>query len=218
MDAFRCRGSIASCRSALRCADRPGHARRGSRAGRRTITYDSSADLERPCARAARRPRWLKIASPERRAGRRASGCAGRGAGERVAGVVLPDGHEAARSTSAARGRARIGSGPAVREVVGVDRLRSSSTRAEARTGTRSSVAGDATSLPFDTPSFDLAGTSACSITCGAGARDRGASPRCSPRCRVLVSTSSPRRPARGVPGRPFERARDPATPGCCQR
>ena len=79
---------------------------------------------------------------------------------ERVQAFVLPDGSERAIDVGCGAGALALALAPLVREVVGVDRVPELLELARVRaTGNVQFVEGDATSLPFDTASFDLAGT-----------------------------------------------------------
>jgi SAM-dependent methyltransferase len=79
---------------------------------------------------------------------------------ERVQAFVLPQGNERAIDVGCGAGALALGLAPLVREVVGVDRVQELLELARQRApGNARFVEGDATSLPFDTASFDLAGT-----------------------------------------------------------
>ena len=73
---------------------------------------------------------------------------------------VLPDGDERAIDVGCGAGALALALAPLVREVVGVDRVPELLELARERApGNAQFVEGDATSLPFDDASFDLAGT-----------------------------------------------------------
>jgi SAM-dependent methyltransferase len=79
---------------------------------------------------------------------------------ERVQAFVLPDGSELAIDVGCGAGALALALAPLVREVVGVDRVPELLELARERApGNVQFVEGDATGLPFDTGSFDLAGT-----------------------------------------------------------
>jgi SAM-dependent methyltransferase len=79
---------------------------------------------------------------------------------ERVRAFVLPEGTERAIDVGCGAGALALALAPLVREVVGVDRVQELLELARKRApGNAQFVSGDATSLPFDTASFDLAGT-----------------------------------------------------------
>jgi SAM-dependent methyltransferase len=79
---------------------------------------------------------------------------------ERVQAFVLPDGSERVIDVGCGAGALALALAPLVREVVGVDRVPELLELARERApGNVQFVEGDATSLAFDTASFDLAGT-----------------------------------------------------------
>jgi SAM-dependent methyltransferase len=79
---------------------------------------------------------------------------------ERVQAFILPDGNERAIDVGCGAGALALALAPLVREVVGVDRVPELLELARKRAPDNSQfVEGDATSLPFETASFDLAGT-----------------------------------------------------------
>jgi SAM-dependent methyltransferase len=79
---------------------------------------------------------------------------------ERVQAFVLPDGNERAIDVGTGAGALALALAPLVREVVGVDRVPELLELARERApGNAQFVEGDATALPFDAASFDLAGT-----------------------------------------------------------
>jgi SAM-dependent methyltransferase len=79
---------------------------------------------------------------------------------ERVRAFVLPEGTERAIDVGCGAGALALALAPLVREVVGVDRVPELLELARKRApGNAQFVEGDATSLPFDTATFDLAGT-----------------------------------------------------------
>ena len=79
---------------------------------------------------------------------------------ERVQAFVLPDGSERVIDVGCGAGALALALAPLVREVVGVDRVPELLELARERApGNAEFVEGDATSLAFDTASFDLAGT-----------------------------------------------------------
>jgi SAM-dependent methyltransferase len=79
---------------------------------------------------------------------------------KRVQAFVLPDGNERAIDVGCGAGALALALAPLVREVVGVDRVPELLELARKRApGNAQFVEGDATSLPFDAASFDLAGT-----------------------------------------------------------
>jgi SAM-dependent methyltransferase len=79
---------------------------------------------------------------------------------ERVQAFVLPGGRERVIDVGCGAGALALALAPLVREVVGVDRVPELLELARERApGNVQFVEGDATSLPFDTASFDLAGT-----------------------------------------------------------
>ncbi len=79
---------------------------------------------------------------------------------ERVQAFVLPGGSERAIDVGCGAGALALALAPLVREVVGVDRVPELLELARERApGNAEFVEGDATSLPFDAASFDLAGT-----------------------------------------------------------
>ena len=79
---------------------------------------------------------------------------------ERVQAFVLPDGSERVIDVGCGAGALALALAPLVREVVGVDRVPELIELARERApGNVQFVEGDATSLPFDSASFDLAGT-----------------------------------------------------------
>ncbi|MDX6441214.1 MAG: hypothetical protein QOE43_943 [Gaiellaceae bacterium] len=79
---------------------------------------------------------------------------------ERVQAFVLPQGDERALDVGCGAGALALALAPRVREVIGVDRVQELLELARKRAPENAQfVEGDATSLPFDTASFDLAGT-----------------------------------------------------------
>jgi SAM-dependent methyltransferase len=79
---------------------------------------------------------------------------------ERVQAFVLPGGSERAIDVGCGAGALALALAPLVREVVGVDRVPELLQLARDRAPENAEfVEGDATSLPFDAASFDLAGT-----------------------------------------------------------
>ena len=79
---------------------------------------------------------------------------------ERVQAFVLPEGNERVIDVGCGAGALALALAPFVREVVGVDRVPELLELARDRAPANVQfVEGDATGLPFDTASFDLAGT-----------------------------------------------------------
>ena len=79
---------------------------------------------------------------------------------QRVQAFVLPEGSERAIDVGCGAGALALALAPLVGEVVGVDRVPELLELARQRApGNAQFVEGDATALPFDSASFDLAGT-----------------------------------------------------------
>src|SRR5579859_2044728 len=79
---------------------------------------------------------------------------------EQVQSFVLPEGDERAIDVGCGAGALALALAPLVREVVGVDRVPELLELARERAPANAQfVEADATSLPFDVASFDLAGT-----------------------------------------------------------